>query len=194
MAGCTPKPQNLLLLTIKEEVATTVKPPKQQETLSPCPKFKDAPNPDDAETHYVLYRDFLKVNEWNKAFQMWKKVYEVSPAADTAATPFTPMASVLRILYLSNAGFCPDRHLCRYDLFHLRRDRPLLSGGRVRPGAESLRPCTISISTAPARKKYTICSNSPSTPMASIRRTLCSTLSPPCVVELYDAGKWETQE
>ena len=83
MAGCTPKTTEPTTATDKkEEVATTVKPPKQQETLSPCPKFKDAPNPDDAETHYVLYRDFLKVNEWNKAFQMWQKVYEVSPAAD----------------------------------------------------------------------------------------------------------------
>ncbi len=50
--------------------------------LSPCPKFSDAPNPDDAETNYVLYRDFLKANNWDRAFALWRQVYAVSPAAD----------------------------------------------------------------------------------------------------------------
>ncbi len=52
------------------------------ESLSPCPKFSDAPDPDEASTNYVLYRDFLKAGEWNQAFDYWKKVYAVAPAAD----------------------------------------------------------------------------------------------------------------
>lgn len=53
-----------------------------QEELSPCPKFKDAPDEDEAETNYVLYRDLLKKNEWDKAFVYWRKVYREAPAAD----------------------------------------------------------------------------------------------------------------
>jgi hypothetical protein len=30
----------------------------------------------------VLYRDFLKAGDWNQAFDYWKKVFAVAPAAD----------------------------------------------------------------------------------------------------------------
>ena len=53
-----------------------------EEELSPCPKFSDAPDPDAIETEYVLYRDFLKANDWEGAFEKWQKVYAVAPAAD----------------------------------------------------------------------------------------------------------------
>lgn len=59
-----------------------VAPPPVDPNLSPCPKFTDAPNKDEAETNYVLYRDFLKVKEWDQAFDYWQKVYAVAPAAD----------------------------------------------------------------------------------------------------------------
>ncbi len=52
------------------------------EELSPCPKFTDAPFPDQTETNYVLYRDFLRANDWDKAYELWQQVYEVAPAAD----------------------------------------------------------------------------------------------------------------
>lgn len=79
LIGCTPK--------TTEEVATvsqpaTVTTPVVEEDLSPCPKFKDAPSPDDAETNYVLYRDFLRSNEMATAFDYWQKVYKDAPAAN----------------------------------------------------------------------------------------------------------------
>ncbi|WP_116127493.1 tetratricopeptide repeat protein [Lewinella sp. IMCC34183] len=61
---------------------TASKPAQADETLSPCPKFSDAPSPDDAETNYVIYRNALKANEMDRAMQTWRKVYAVSPAAD----------------------------------------------------------------------------------------------------------------
>ncbi|MEN0004387.1 MAG: hypothetical protein AAF798_09595 [Bacteroidota bacterium] len=67
--------------TIEEQPVTTAPQPKEED-LSPCPKFRDAPNPDEAETNYVLYRDFLRVEEWQQAYAYWRKVYEVAPAAD----------------------------------------------------------------------------------------------------------------
>jgi len=52
------------------------------ENLSPCPKFSDAPNEDEATTNYVLYRDFLKASDYEQAYDYWRKVYAVAPAAD----------------------------------------------------------------------------------------------------------------
>ena len=65
-----------------EEVTQVIEKPEPDKKLSPCPKFTDAPNPDEAETNYVLYRDFLRAKDWNQAFDYWKKVYAVAPAAD----------------------------------------------------------------------------------------------------------------
>ncbi len=79
LANCTPKTTEKIAETEPQETET---PEEPEEDLSPCPKFLDAPNPDQVETNYVLYRDFLKVKDWNKAFELWKKVYEVAPAAD----------------------------------------------------------------------------------------------------------------
>jgi tetratricopeptide (TPR) repeat protein len=79
--ACTPKVSE----TVQE---TTTKPetPKEEENLSPCPKFSDAPNPGEIEDNYVIYRDFLKRGSYDQAFELWQKVYEVAPAADGKRT------------------------------------------------------------------------------------------------------------
>lgn len=76
---CTPK----VAEEVSEVVETApVKEEPQDENLSPCPKFSDAPDPDQAEEDYVLYRDNLKFNRLDVAFDYWQKVYKVAPAAD----------------------------------------------------------------------------------------------------------------
>ncbi len=85
--GCTPK--------TGEQVTTTTETPKQNtvptdKSLSTCPNFSDAPDPDEASTNYVLYRDFLRSEKWEEAYELWQKVYKVSPAADgKRSTVFT---------------------------------------------------------------------------------------------------------
>ena len=76
MYACTPKTAPVVA------ESQTVTPPKVEENLSKCPKFSDAPNSDQAENDYVIYRDFLKSGTYDQAFDLWKKVYEVAPAAD----------------------------------------------------------------------------------------------------------------
>ncbi|MEZ4984993.1 MAG: hypothetical protein R2795_08160 [Saprospiraceae bacterium] len=79
MTNCTPK------TTETVTPPPTVQPPSPEPpvaNLSPCPKFSDAPNKDEAETNYVLYRDFLRAKDYNQAYSYWKKVYTVAPAAD----------------------------------------------------------------------------------------------------------------
>ncbi len=77
--SCTPKTAPV---ETPPPVTTTPTPPPVDEKLSPCPKFTDVPNKDEVETNYVLYRDFLKANKWQEAFDLWQKVYAVAPAAD----------------------------------------------------------------------------------------------------------------
>lgn len=76
--ACTPK----ATAPVVEGQPAQPAPAPVEEDLSPCPKFRDAPNPDEAETNYVLYRDFLRAGDWDQAFRLWKKVYAVAPAAD----------------------------------------------------------------------------------------------------------------
>ena len=63
---CTPK-------VVTETTETETETPKEEthpateekedENLSPCPKFSDAPNPDQTLEDYVLYRDFMKAKD-----------------------------------------------------------------------------------------------------------------------------------
>ena len=58
--GCTPKATQ----PVQEPSEPEDKPgfvEKEEESLSNCPKFSDAPSPDQAETNYVLYRDSKSV-------------------------------------------------------------------------------------------------------------------------------------
>lgn len=77
ITACTPK--------TTEQVATSPTPPTPPappKKEGPCRTFQDAPNPEDALRSFVLYRDFLKAEDWPQAFDLWQKVYAVAPAAD----------------------------------------------------------------------------------------------------------------
>jgi len=78
IGACTPKATPL---QPTEEPATTETEEEPMEEV-PCPTFDYAPDPDQTIENYVLYRDFIKAEDWELAFDYWKKVYEVSPAAD----------------------------------------------------------------------------------------------------------------
>ena len=78
--ACTPK------TTEKVVEVETPPTPKQEENLveNPCRTLNDlsARERDEAETAYVLYRDFLKSKEYNKALTLWEKAYYAAPAAN----------------------------------------------------------------------------------------------------------------
>ncbi|MBI1224960.1 MAG: hypothetical protein GC192_06955 [Bacteroidetes bacterium] len=74
LASCTPK-------TPKATTETpTTKPVKDPN--KPCKTFDDSPNPDKALEEFVLYKDFLKANDWNDAWEKWQYVYKNAPNAD----------------------------------------------------------------------------------------------------------------
>lgn len=47
-----------------------------------CPGFAETANPDDAVTQYVLYRDQIKLQNYDQAYKLWQEVYQIAPAAD----------------------------------------------------------------------------------------------------------------
>ncbi len=72
--ACTPK---------TPETVTETKPtPRPESVDNPCATFEQAPNPDLALENFVLYRDFMKTNEWDIAYGYWQKVFKDAPAAD----------------------------------------------------------------------------------------------------------------
>ena len=74
--ACTPK--------VVEEVVEVAPPPPPpvREDLSPCGKFFESDNPDDAETAHVLYRDLVKMKSFEEAMPLWEKAMKMAPAAD----------------------------------------------------------------------------------------------------------------
>jgi tetratricopeptide (TPR) repeat protein len=78
LVGCTPK--------ITETVQTPEPPkettPEPAENLSPCKNWLNLKNMEEVREWYVLYRDQMKLKNYKKAFPLWKKVYNIAPAAD----------------------------------------------------------------------------------------------------------------
>ena len=80
LVGCTPKTTETT-----QNAEPPLPPPKKVDTdkqLSPCKNWLDAPNKDEIIEWHVLYRDQMKVENYEEAYPMWKKAYEAAPAAD----------------------------------------------------------------------------------------------------------------
>ena len=108
--ACTPKAAGPATgpttATAAPSQPTASAPAKDGEELSPCGKFTDAPNPDDAETNYVIYRAALKAQDMEGAMKTWRNVYATSPAADgRRPTVYTDGVAFYNYLIQQN----PDR-------------------------------------------------------------------------------------
>ncbi len=78
--ACSPKTTEK---TVKEEPKpTTTTPTKPDENLSPCPSWNTAANKDAIIDNYVLCKDEVRAKNYEKAYPLWKAVYDVAPAAD----------------------------------------------------------------------------------------------------------------
>ena len=76
--ACTPKTSEVTAET--EPSGPDLVP--DNEDISPCPNFEDAPDPQSALEDFVVYRNLMRTGDWNEAFSYWRRVYEVAPAAD----------------------------------------------------------------------------------------------------------------
>lgn len=82
LMACTPKIPQQTVAAQAEEKPAAAEPQREPESSGNCPRFSDAPNEDEVIEQYVLYRDFLKIEDWDQAYAYWQKVYAVAPAAD----------------------------------------------------------------------------------------------------------------
>ena len=53
-----------------------------QTAFAQCGKFTDTPKESEALEAHVLYRDAIKMKDYDGAFENWKIAYELAPAAD----------------------------------------------------------------------------------------------------------------
>lgn len=82
-AGCSPKSTVPVPAESKPQPGT---PTVDLTNLSPCPNWLTLPNQDDISNEYIIYRDAIKQGNYKKAYEGWKKVYDVAPAADGKRT------------------------------------------------------------------------------------------------------------
>lgn len=71
--GCSPK--------VAQQV-TTVSPPVEKKPTGPCGTFKDSHDEETALNAHVIYRDFLKQENYAEALPYWRIAYRLAPAAD----------------------------------------------------------------------------------------------------------------
>ncbi len=80
--SCSPK----TAVPTPEPPAPPTKPVVEEitERASECTMFSDldASKRDQAETAYVLFKDFIKANDFEKAIPHWKKAYSLAPASN----------------------------------------------------------------------------------------------------------------
>ncbi len=79
MYSCTPK---VVEEVKKEPEKKVVQKTNPNEVLSKCPKFSDSDNESLAMEKHVLYRDHIKMKNYDAAFPLWKEVFAMAPAAD----------------------------------------------------------------------------------------------------------------
>ena len=77
--SCSPK-----IVEPKKADEVVVNEPEKQEPLSPCAGFTELSGEDkgNAETAFVLYRDFLKVKNYKEALEQWKIAYYLAPGSN----------------------------------------------------------------------------------------------------------------
>ncbi len=77
--GCSPKIGQEVTSQTPQEVTSS---PPLDEKLSPCGKFSDATDEETAVNSHVIYRDFLRQEEYDQALPYWRTAYKLAPAAD----------------------------------------------------------------------------------------------------------------
>ncbi len=84
IAACSPGPgQTVTEPPAQDESKGTVAETEPQDTIpAGCETFESARRGQQALDHYVIYRGFLREGDFEEAFENWKIVYDIAPAAD----------------------------------------------------------------------------------------------------------------
>ena len=80
--GCTPKITPPVSSDTTPSRDTVVIEEPIDEKLSPCLNFDNCGNTEDAVAAHVVYKQFLKLNDYKQSFPYWKTAFNIAPAAD----------------------------------------------------------------------------------------------------------------
>ncbi len=70
------------------------------QSIAQCGTFAQAPNKDEAVNNHVIYRQHIKKKDYKAAFPIWKKVFDVAPAADgQRSTQFTDGVEIYKSFF-----------------------------------------------------------------------------------------------
>ena len=76
----------LFLLSCAPKITQTNSTPAPVQVVNkevgPCGKFNESPDEESALNAHVIYRDFLRNDNYEEAFPLWKVAYQLAPAAD----------------------------------------------------------------------------------------------------------------
>ncbi len=76
--SCTPKTTQI----ITEEKPVEEPPVVQSDRLTPCATFDDLPNGEDIMSAFVIYRDQLKLKNYEEAYKIWKMAMHGAPGSN----------------------------------------------------------------------------------------------------------------
>ncbi len=79
LVACTPKTTETVQIPETPPEKTT---PEPDVNLSPCKNWLNEPNKEEIIEWHVLYRDQMKLKNYEQAYPLWKKAFEAAPAAD----------------------------------------------------------------------------------------------------------------
>ncbi len=65
-----------------EDTSTATAAVDTSSELSPCGKFSESADQEQALNAHVIYRDFLRAENYDEAFPYWEVAYNLAPAAD----------------------------------------------------------------------------------------------------------------
>jgi hypothetical protein len=119
---------------VVEPTVTEAEDPKPQVDLNdPCLTWNDLPNQDAIIESHVLYRDFLKQEEYNQAIIYWRQAFEGAPMADgRRLTHFEDGILILHHFYKSTGDESYRDEILSKLLPQMREcaEKPGLAAGR----------------------------------------------------------------
>lgn len=77
--SCSPKVVEKKIETPKEEVKKVV---DEGPRPTPCTMFKDLDDGEDVKGMFVVYRNFMKTNEWDEAYAYWTEAVHLAPGSN----------------------------------------------------------------------------------------------------------------
>jgi len=82
VVACSPKVEKKMTGTAEVKRDTVKKEVKTGPRPTPCTMFSDLDNGEDIKGEFVIYKNFLKTNEWDEAYEYWTHAVHSAPGSN----------------------------------------------------------------------------------------------------------------